>query len=88
MRETHHLRLADVIAIHERAMRRFGAAPNPLRDEGLLESALMRPRMAAHYEGAVLVRQAAAAIRQRAALTPSTFASRQGVTTYQNRQWC
>jgi hypothetical protein len=36
MRETQYLGLADVIAIHERAMRRFGAAPNPLRDEGLL----------------------------------------------------
>ena len=59
MRETHYLGLADVIAIHERAMRRLGAAPNPLRDEGLLESAVMRPRMAAHYEGADLVRQAA-----------------------------
>jgi hypothetical protein len=47
MRETHYLSLADVIAIHERAMRRLGAAPNPLRDEGLLESAVMRPRMAA-----------------------------------------
>lgn len=34
-------------------------APNPLRDEGLLESAVMRPQMAAHYEGADIVRQAA-----------------------------
>lgn len=59
MRETQYLSLADVIAIHERAMRRLGAAPNPLRDEGLLESAVMRPRMTAYYEGADLVRQAA-----------------------------
>ena len=59
MRETQYLSLADVIAIHERAMRRLGAAPNPLRDEGLLESAVMRPRMAAYYEGADLIRQAA-----------------------------
>jgi death on curing protein len=59
MSSTQYLSLADVIAIHERAMRRLGAAPNPLRDEGLLESAVMRPQMAAYYEGADLVRQAA-----------------------------
>jgi death-on-curing protein len=59
MGETQYLSLADVIAIHERAMRRLGAAPNPLRDEGLLSSAVMRPQMAAYYEGADLVRQAA-----------------------------
>lgn len=59
MSSTQYLSLADVIAIHERAMRRLGAAPNPLRNEGLLESAVMRPQMAAYYEGADLVRQAA-----------------------------
>ena len=32
--------------------------PRPLRDEGLLESALTRPQMAAYYEGADVVRQA------------------------------
>lgn len=40
-------------------MERTGYAPAPLRDEGLLESAVMRPQMAAYYEGADLVRQAA-----------------------------
>lgn len=59
MNPTQYLSLADVIAIHESAMRRLGAEPNPLRDEGLLESAVMRPRMAAYYEGADVVRQAA-----------------------------
>ena len=59
MSSTQYLSLADVIAIHERAMRRLGAAPNPLRDEGLLESAVMRPQMAAYYEDADIVRQAA-----------------------------
>ncbi|MGH2614048.1 MAG: type II toxin-antitoxin system death-on-curing family toxin [Thermomicrobiales bacterium] len=59
MRPTQYLSLGDVIAIHEQAMRRLGSAPNPLRDEGLLESAVMRPQMAAHYEGADIVRQAA-----------------------------
>ena len=40
-------------------MRRLGDAPKPLRDEGTLESAVMRPQMAAYYEGADIVRQAA-----------------------------
>jgi death-on-curing protein len=51
--------LAEVIAIHETVLRRLGEAPRPLRDEGLLESALTRPQMAAYYEGADIVRQAA-----------------------------
>jgi death-on-curing protein len=59
MTETQYLSLADVIAIHEQAMRRLGLAPNPLRDNGGLESAVMRPQMAAWYEGADLIRQAA-----------------------------
>ena len=59
MSATQYLSLADVIAIHERAMRHLGFAPNPLRDEGLLESAVMRSQMAAYYEGADLVKQAA-----------------------------
>ena len=33
--------------------------PAPLRDRGLLESAVMRPQSAAYYKGADLVRQAA-----------------------------
>src|SRR5215217_3132066 len=56
-----HLRyptVAEVIAIHEKVLRGLGEAPKPLRDEGLLESALTRPQMAAYYEGADLVRQA------------------------------
>ncbi len=59
MAQTEHLSLAEVIAIHESAMRRLGAEPKALRDEGLLESAVMRPQMAAYYEGADVVRQAA-----------------------------
>jgi death-on-curing protein len=58
MAQTEYLSLADVIAIHEKAMRKLGLAPNPLRDSGGLESAVMRPQMAAWYEGADLVRQA------------------------------
>lgn len=59
MSQTQYLSLADVIAIHEQAMRRLGLAPNPLRGDGTLESAVMRPQMAAWYEGADIVRQAA-----------------------------
>jgi death-on-curing protein len=59
MNQTQYLTLGEVIAIHERAMRRLGVAPQPLRDEGLLESAVMRPQMAAWYECADLVKQAA-----------------------------
>ena len=59
MHPTQYLSLADVIAIHESAMRRLGDEPKPLRDEGILESAVMRPQMAAYYEGADIIRQAA-----------------------------
>jgi death-on-curing protein len=59
MNPSQYLSLADVIAIHESAMRRLGDEPKPLRDEGILESAVMRPQMAAYYEGADVVRQAA-----------------------------
>jgi death-on-curing protein len=54
-----HLSVADVIALHAAVMERTGYAPAPLRDEGLLESAVMRPQMAAYYEEADLIRQAA-----------------------------
>jgi death on curing protein len=59
MKTTQYLSLADIIAIHESAMRRLGDTPKPLREEGTLESAIMRPQMAAYYEGADIVRQAA-----------------------------
>jgi death-on-curing protein len=54
-----HLTLADVIGLHAEVMRRFGQPANPLRDEGALESAVMRTRMASHYEDADIIRQAA-----------------------------
>ena len=58
MAELRYPTLAEVIAIHEKVMRGLGDAPRPLRDEGLLESALTRPQMVAYYEGADIVRQA------------------------------
>lgn len=50
----------DVIAMHQEIMAQYGQAAL-LRDngEGLLESAMMRPQMAAHYEEADLAKQAA-----------------------------
>jgi death on curing protein len=54
-----YLNVADTMAIHNDVMRRFNRPPAPLRDPGGLESAVARPRMAAYYEDADLVRQAA-----------------------------
>ena len=59
MADIRYLGLADILALHELVMTRTGSAPAPVRDEGLLESAVMRPQMAAHYEEADLLRQAA-----------------------------
>jgi death-on-curing protein len=57
--EIRYLSVADVVALHAETMEHMGERPAPLRDEGLLESAVMRPQMAAYYEDADLVRQAA-----------------------------
>jgi len=42
-RVVEHLTLDEVLAIHEASLNRFGGAPG-IRDLGLLESALYRPR--------------------------------------------
>jgi death on curing protein len=54
-----YLSVADVLALHAAMMEGMGERPSPVRDEGLLESAALKPQMAAHYEEADLVRQAA-----------------------------
>jgi death-on-curing protein len=54
-----YLSVADVMALHNEMMEGMGQHPAPLRDAGLLESAVLRPQMAAHYEDADIVRQAA-----------------------------
>src|SRR5713226_552253 len=59
MVEIHYLSLADVLALHQVMMEKFGVGPAPLREEGMLESAIMRPRMAAYYDEADIIRQAA-----------------------------
>ena len=48
-----------VLAFHDVSLERFGGRPG-LRDEGLLDSALARPRMLAHYESATGVPRLAA----------------------------
>jgi death-on-curing protein len=58
-REAHYLSLADVIALHEAVMEKTGYRAAPLRDEGLLDSAIQRARTAAYYAGADLIQQAA-----------------------------
>jgi death on curing protein len=57
--QVRYLIAADVIALHAEMMRDMGHAPAPLRDAGLLESAVLRPQTAAYYEHAGIVRQAA-----------------------------
>ena len=39
-------------------MQRIDSVPAPLRDKGTLKSAIVRPQMHAHYEGADLLTQA------------------------------
>lgn len=52
-----YLTVLDVIAMHDELIERTGGAVG-LRDEGALDSAIMRPQMAAYYEEADLVTQA------------------------------
>jgi death on curing protein len=59
MSEIRYLSMADVLALHQAIMEKFGFASAPLRDEGMLESAIMGPRMAAYYSEADIIRQAA-----------------------------
>lgn len=59
MPETRYLTVLDVEALHVFIMEQTGDAPAPLRDRGLLESAVMRPQMAAHCANADPVEQCA-----------------------------
>lgn len=55
--ETIYLTAFDVEALHVFIMERTGNAPAPVRDRSLLESAVMRPQMAAYYANADLIEQ-------------------------------
>lgn len=57
-----YLTVADIIAINGEMLRAMQGGALGVRDEGLLESAALRPQMAAHYEGADLAGQAASLI--------------------------
>ncbi len=59
MAETRYLSVLDVESLHLFIMEKTGDPPSPLRDRGILEAAVMRPRMAAYYEDAGLIQQAA-----------------------------
>lgn len=59
---TQHLAAADVAAMNQTILQRAGEGIYFLRDEGALESAVLRPQMAEHYEGADIVAQAATLI--------------------------
>ena len=58
MAAINYLSVGDVIALHAQIMERTGQSPASLRDDTLLQSAVMRPQMAAHDESADLIRQA------------------------------
>ncbi len=57
MPETRYLTALDVEALHVFIMEKTGDAPSSLRDRRLLESAVMRPQMAAYYANADLMEQ-------------------------------
>ncbi len=59
MPQTAYLTAFDVEALHVFIMEKTGHAPAALRDRLLLESAVVRPQMAAHYADADLVQQCA-----------------------------
>jgi len=59
VRQLRWLSLEEVLVIHERQLGRFGGAAG-IRDQGMLESALSRPRNKWEYEHADIVELAAA----------------------------
>ena len=58
MAETLYLTLDEIIALHDEILERMGSSHAPLIHRDTLESALNRPRTAAWYEEADLIRQA------------------------------
>ena len=51
---TRYLAAADVMALNDEILTRMQGTPSLLRDENALESAVMRPQMAAHADGRAL----------------------------------
>ncbi len=58
-KEIRYLTYTEALLLHFREMRRFGETRYGVFDRTLIESALARPRHAAVYENADLIRQAA-----------------------------
>ena len=54
-----YLTAGEVVAFNQAILRRAGQSSALLREQGLLESAVLRPQNAAYYEGADLLTQAA-----------------------------
>lgn len=50
MTEPRWLTINEVVRLHEMQIRRYGGQPG-IRDQGLLESAVLRPRNKYHYAG-------------------------------------
>lgn len=57
--ETNYIEYAEAVALHHETMARFGDARCGVFSQSLIESALARPQLAAQYENADLIRQAA-----------------------------
>lgn len=57
--QSHYLSYADAVLIHIELMRYVGETRYGVFDRSLVESALARPRQAAVYESADIIRQAA-----------------------------
>lgn len=57
--EVSYVSYVEAVFIHVKLMRFFGETRFGVSDRGLIESALARPRQAARYENADLIRQAA-----------------------------
>jgi death on curing protein len=57
--EVHYLTYPEAVMLHIMLMRRLGESHFGVFDRTLVESALARPRHAATFEGANLMRQAA-----------------------------
>ena len=55
----HYIEFAEAVLIHFRVMQLWGETHYGVADRSLIESALARPRQAAAYENADLLRQAA-----------------------------
>ena len=57
-REIEYLSVGDIVGMHDLILETMGEPYAPLRDIGVLQGAIARPRNAAYYTGADLVRQA------------------------------